>query len=114
MDLSCFSLMHHLYSQSILQYIQRKNALAISPACIETYARLLSYLDFEPQGLKAFLQLPPMAVKTGCLEGVYATVEILLYRLHQVPLSHRVQAVAIIQQVCAHPAVSANFQLYSL
>ena len=54
--LSPLSLIHHIVNKNIMTAIHHQaTAVALSPALVETYSRLLVYTEIETLGIKGFI-----------------------------------------------------------
>jgi len=51
---SCFSLIHSIVTR-VIRLAQNKSPIALAPALVETYSRLLVYIEIESLGIKGFI-----------------------------------------------------------
>ena len=80
----------HSIVNAINKHITSKTALALSPASIETYCRLLVYSEIESLGIKGLLnQLLVNLFKPHAWGILHMVLEIFSYRLHHVQSQFR-------------------------
>lgn len=72
--------------------IKSKEESIISPALIETYSRLLIYVEIETLGIKSFVsQIIPHAVRSAAYGNLHILLEMFTYRIHHISANYRVQ-----------------------
>lgn len=50
----CFSLIHSIVTR-VIKLAKSKTTTALAPALVETYSRLLVYMEIESLGIKGFI-----------------------------------------------------------
>ncbi|XP_076066358.1 mediator complex subunit 23 [Oratosquilla oratoria] len=97
------SLIHHI-TQHISKQAQHKASLALAPALVETYARLLVYTEIESIGIKTFIsQLCPSVYKSQSWGILHALLEMIIYRIHHIQPQFRIQLLSHIHHMAAMP-----------
>ncbi|KAL3868089.1 hypothetical protein ACJMK2_040926 [Sinanodonta woodiana] len=85
------SLIHSIVSRVIRMAKNRTNA-ALAPALVETYSRLLVYMEIESLGIKGFIsQLLPTVFSHQAWGILHTLLEMFSYRLHHIQPHYRVQ-----------------------
>jgi len=87
------SLIHSIVARIVLiaqAAKQQQQPMALAPALVETYSRLLVYMEIELFGMRVFItQLLPMALKNKAWGILHTLLEMLSYRLHHIQLHYR-------------------------
>ncbi|XP_063877362.1 mediator of RNA polymerase II transcription subunit 23-like [Scylla paramamosain] len=97
------SLVHNI-SQHIQKQAQHKSGIALAPALIETYARLLVYTEIESIGIKNFINsLLPVVYKSHVWSILHALLEMFIHRIHHSPPQYRIQLLSTIHHMTAVP-----------
>lgn len=98
----------------ITKQAQTKSTVALSPALVETYARLLVYMETESIGIKQFISsLLPVVFKSQVWGILHALLEMFAYRIHHSPPHYRVQLLSTIHHMTlVLTASSPNMQLH--
>jgi len=77
-----------------------KSTVALAPALVETYARLLVYLETETIGIKNFISvLLPAVFKSQVWGILHALLELFSHRVHHSPPHYRVQLLSTIHHM---------------
>ncbi|KAK7100374.1 mediator of RNA polymerase II transcription subunit 23-like isoform X2 [Littorina saxatilis] len=85
------SLIHSIVTR-VIKLAKTKSATALAPALVETYSRLLVYMEIESLGIKGFIsQLLPTVVEHQALGILHTLLEMFSYRLHHTQIHYRVQ-----------------------
>ena len=101
------SLIHNIYIY-INKQAHSKNTVALAPALVETYARLLVYPETETIGIKQFITtLLPAVFKSQMWGILHALLEMFSHRIHHSPPHYRVQLLSTIH----HMSVPLNGML---
>ncbi|TRY72734.1 hypothetical protein TCAL_11188 [Tigriopus californicus] len=88
---SKMSLIHSIVT-FIGKQISTKTTLALAPALVETYCRLLVYSEIESLGVKGFInQLFPQAFKQNAWGILHMLLEIFSFRFHHIQAHFRLQ-----------------------
>ncbi|XP_037789098.1 mediator of RNA polymerase II transcription subunit 23-like isoform X2 [Penaeus monodon] len=97
------SLIHNI-GQHINKQAQHKSGVALAPALIETYARLLVYTEIESIGIKTFItNILPLVFKSHVWSLLHALLEMFIYRIHHSPPQYRVQLLSTLHHLAAVP-----------
>ncbi|XP_074643703.1 mediator of RNA polymerase II transcription subunit 23-like [Tubulanus polymorphus] len=85
------SLIHSIVAR-VIRLGQTKANFALAPALVETYSRLLVYMEIETLGIKGFIsQLLPNVFKSHAWGILHTLLEMFSYRLHHIQPHYRVQ-----------------------
>ncbi|KAJ8305857.1 hypothetical protein KUTeg_016402 [Tegillarca granosa] len=85
------SLIHSIVHRVIKQ-AKAKQTVALAPALVETYSRLLVYMEIESLGIKGFIsQLLPTVFTSHAWGILHTLLEMFSYRLHHTQAHYRVQ-----------------------
>ncbi|KAL8625637.1 hypothetical protein ACOMHN_043912 [Nucella lapillus] len=85
------SLIHSIVTR-VIKLAKQKSTTALAPALVETYSRLLVYMEIESLGIKGFIsQLLPTVVEHHALGILHTLLEMFSYRLHHTQIHYRVQ-----------------------
>nr|KAG5705861.1 hypothetical protein BaRGS_030751 [Batillaria attramentaria] len=85
------SLIHSIVTR-VIKLAKTKTSTALAPALVETYSRLLVYMEIESLGIKGFIsQLLPTVVEHQALGILHTLLEMFSYRLHHTQIHYRVQ-----------------------
>lgn len=97
------SLVHNI-TQHIQKQAQHKSGVALAPALIETYARLLVYTEIESIGIKHFINsLLTVVFKSHVWSILHALLEMFIHRIHHSPPQYRIQLLSTIHHMAALP-----------
>ncbi|KAG1666788.1 Mediator of RNA polymerase II transcription subunit 23 [Nymphon striatum] len=109
------SLIHNIVTQ-IIKLAQTKSSLALAPALVETYSRLLVYTEIESLGVKGFIgkeikyntfypvgQLLPTVFKSHAYGILHTLLEMFSYRLHHIQPHYRVQLLSHLHSLASVP-----------
>ncbi|GAB6022180.1 Mediator of RNA polymerase II transcription subunit 23 [Chamberlinius hualienensis] len=97
------SLIHNIVTH-IVKLAQTKSTLALAPALVETYSRLLVYIEIESLGIKGFIsQLLPTVFKSHAWGILHTLLEMFSYRLHHIHPHYRVQLLSSLHSLAAVP-----------
>ncbi|KAI2652422.1 Mediator of RNA polymerase II transcription subunit 23 [Labeo rohita] len=85
------SLIHSIATR-VIKLAHAKSSLALAPALVETYSRLLVYMEIESLGIKGFIsQLLPNVFKSHAWGILHTLLEMFSYRMHHIQPHYRVQ-----------------------
>ncbi|KAK0059322.1 mediator of RNA polymerase II transcription subunit 23-like isoform X2 [Biomphalaria pfeifferi] len=105
------SLIHSIVTR-VIKLAKNKSALALAPSLVETYSRLLVYMEIESLGIKGFInQLLPTVVENQALGILHTLLEMFSYRLHHTQINYRIQLLAHLHQMSSNQPINQN-QLY--
>ncbi|ODN05213.1 Mediator of RNA polymerase II transcription subunit 23 [Orchesella cincta] len=105
------SLIHNIVTH-IMKISTTKSGQNLNPALVETYARLLVYLEIESLGIKGFMsQLLPNVFKSQAWGILHTLLEMFCYRLHHIQPHYRVQLLSHLNAL-ANNAHSNSAQLH--
>lgn len=97
------SLIHNIVTH-VIKLAQTKLTLALAPALVETYSRLLVYIEIESLGIKGFIsQLLPTVFKSHAWGILHTLLEMFSYRLHHIHPQYRVQLLSHLHSLAAVP-----------
>ncbi|KAK6627240.1 Mediator of RNA polymerase II transcription subunit 23 [Polyplax serrata] len=100
---SKMSLIHSIVTHVVKQ-AQSKSILALAPALVETYSRLLVYTEIESLGIKGFIShLLPTVFKHHAWGILYTLLEMFSYRMHHIQPHYRVQLLSHLHSLAAVP-----------
>ncbi|BES98684.1 Mediator of RNA polymerase II transcription subunit [Nesidiocoris tenuis] len=100
---SKMSLIHSIVTH-VIKMAQSKSNLALAPALVETYSRLLVYTEIESLGVKGFIsQLLPSVFKHHAWGILYTLLEMFNYRIHHIQPHYRVQLLSHLHSLAAVP-----------
>ncbi|KAF2352648.1 Mediator complex subunit Med23 [Trinorchestia longiramus] len=89
-----------LWWQHIQKQAHGKSSVALAPALVETYARLLVYIETETIGIKQLItNLLPVVFKTHVWGILHALLEMFSHRIHHSPPHYRVQLLSTIHHM---------------
>ncbi|KAA0195993.1 hypothetical protein HAZT_HAZT000789 [Hyalella azteca] len=93
------SLLHNI-GQYITKQAHTKSTIALAPALVETYARLLVYIETETIGIKQFItNLLPVVFKSQVWGILHGLLEMFSHRIHHSPPHYRVQLLSTIHHM---------------
>lgn len=105
------SLLHSFYARFDALAKANEDSL-ISPATIETYSRLLIYVELETLGIKGFLvQILPHAVRTAAYGNLITLIEMFTYRIRHILPNYRVKFLNDLHYLSTQPQ-SDQIQVY--
>ncbi|XP_046366598.1 mediator of RNA polymerase II transcription subunit 23-like isoform X3 [Haliotis rufescens] len=85
------SLIHSIVTR-VIRLAKNKNNISLAPALVETYSRLLVYMEIESLGIKGFIsQLLPTVFNSHALGILHTLLEMFSYRLHHTQIHYRIQ-----------------------
>lgn len=100
---SKMSLIHSIVTH-VIKLAQSKSNMALAPALVETYSRLLVYTEIESLGIKGFIsQLLPTVFKSHAWGTLYTLLEMFSYRMHHIQPHYRVQLLSHLHSLAAVP-----------
>lgn len=100
---SKMSLIHSIVTH-VIKLAQAKSNMALAPALVETYSRLLVYTEIESLGIKGFIsQLLPTVFKSHAWGILYTLLEMFSYRMHHIQPHYRVQLLSHLHSLAAVP-----------
>ncbi|KAF4521375.1 hypothetical protein B566_EDAN006964 [Ephemera danica] len=100
---SKMSLIHSIVTH-VIKLAQSKSHMALAPALVETYSRLLVYTEIESLGIKGFIsQLLPTVFKSHAWGILYTLLEMFSYRMHHIQPHYRVQLLSHLHSLAAVP-----------
>ncbi|OXA58541.1 Mediator of RNA polymerase II transcription subunit 23 [Folsomia candida] len=101
------SLIHNIVTH-IMKVAQSKLNQNLAPALIETYARLLVYMEIESLGIKGFIsQLLPAVYKSQAWGILHTLLEMFCYRLHHIQPHYRVQLLTHLHSLATNSHTSS-------
>lgn len=102
------SMIHHIVYK-VLNLAQNNSNVALSPAVVETYSRLLVYMETESLGIKGLIsQVFPKVLQNNSLGILNTLLEIFSYRLHHIQPQYRIQLLTNLHMVAAAPNTDHN------
>ncbi|KAJ8033690.1 Mediator of RNA polymerase II transcription subunit 23 [Holothuria leucospilota] len=105
------SFIHHIATK-ISQLAARPMNLALSPAMMETYSRLLVYVELESLGIKILIsQVYNKVVDSHAWGSLHSLLELINYRIHHIQPHYRIQLLCSLHSLSNLPQTNHN-QLY--
>ncbi|KAG8123844.1 putative Mediator of RNA polymerase II transcription subunit 23-like protein [Naja naja] len=102
------SLIHSIATR-VIKLAHAKSSLALAPALVETYSRLLVYMEIESLGIKGFIsQLLPTVFKSHAWGILHTLLEMFSYRMHHIQPHYRVQLLSNLHSLAAFPQTNQN------
>ncbi|KAK3090128.1 hypothetical protein FSP39_009382 [Pinctada imbricata] len=102
------SLIHGIVHRVIRQ-AKAKTNIANAPALVETYSRLLVYMEIESLGIKGFIsQLLPTVLNSSAWGMLHTLLEMFSYRLHHTQPHYRVQLLGHLHTLSTIPHTNQN------
>ncbi|XP_074000494.1 mediator of RNA polymerase II transcription subunit 23 isoform X6 [Numenius arquata] len=102
------SLIHSIATR-VIKLAHAKSSVALAPALVETYSRLLVYMEIESLGIKGFIsQLLPTVFKSHAWGILHTLLEMFSYRMHHIQPHYRVQLLSHLHSLAAVPQTSQN------
>ncbi|XP_078068990.1 mediator of RNA polymerase II transcription subunit 23 isoform X2 [Mustelus asterias] len=102
------SLIHSIATR-VIKLAHAKSSLALAPALVETYSRLLVYMEIESLGIKGFIsQLLPNVFKSHAWGILHTLLEMFSYRMHHIQPHYRVQLLSHLHSLAAVPQTNQN------
>nr|XP_039249771.1 mediator of RNA polymerase II transcription subunit 23-like [Styela clava] len=102
------SLIHHIVVK-VMNLAQNNSNVALSPAVVETYSRLLVYMETESLGVKGLIsQVFPKVLQNNSLGILNTLLEMFSYRLHHIQPQYRIQLLTNLHRVAAEPNTDHN------
>ncbi|ELT94621.1 hypothetical protein CAPTEDRAFT_178592 [Capitella teleta] len=103
------SLIHSIVTRVIRLAQNKSNAVALAPALVETYSRLLVYIEIESLGIKGFIsQLLPSVFKSHAWGILHTLLEMFSYRLHHIQPHYRIQLLSHLHSLASVPQTNQN------
>ncbi|CAG0897084.1 unnamed protein product [Cyprideis torosa] len=97
------SLIHNIVSH-VLKLAKSKSTLALPPALVETYSRLLVYTEIESLGIKGFIgQLLPTVCQYQSFGILHTLLEMFSYRLQHIQPHYRMQLLQQLHNLSSVP-----------
>uniref|UniRef100_A0A3Q3LUV9 Mediator of RNA polymerase II transcription subunit 23 n=1 Tax=Labrus bergylta TaxID=56723 RepID=A0A3Q3LUV9_9LABR len=95
------SLIHSIATR-VIKLASTKSSQALAPALVETYSRLLVYMEIESLGIKGFIsQLLPNVFKSHAWGILHTLLEMFSYRMHHIQPHYRVQLLSHLHSLAA-------------
>nr|XP_040016431.1 mediator of RNA polymerase II transcription subunit 23 isoform X3 [Gasterosteus aculeatus aculeatus] len=102
------SLIHSIATR-VIKLAQAKSSITLAPALVETYSRLLVYMEIESLGIKGFIsQLLPNVFKSHAWGILHTLLEMFSYRMHHIQPHYRVQLLSHLHSLAAVPQTNQN------
>uniref|UniRef100_A0A7N8Y729 Mediator of RNA polymerase II transcription subunit 23 n=1 Tax=Mastacembelus armatus TaxID=205130 RepID=A0A7N8Y729_9TELE len=102
------SLIHSIATR-VIKLAHAKSSVALAPALVETYSRLLVYMEIESLGIKGFIsQLLPNVFKCHAWGILHTLLEMFSYRMHHIQPHYRVQLLSHLHSLAAVPQTNQN------
>ncbi|XP_071393602.1 mediator of RNA polymerase II transcription subunit 23 isoform X5 [Centroberyx affinis] len=102
------SLIHSIATR-VIKLAHAKSSIALAPALVETYSRLLVYMEIESLGIKGFIsQLLPNVFKSHAWGILHTLLEMFSYRMHHIQPHYRVQLLSHLHSLAAVPQTNQN------
>uniref|UniRef100_A0A3Q3JPP4 Mediator of RNA polymerase II transcription subunit 23 n=1 Tax=Monopterus albus TaxID=43700 RepID=A0A3Q3JPP4_MONAL len=102
------SLIHSIATR-VIKLAQAKSSVALAPALVETYSRLLVYMEIESLGIKGFIsQLLPNVFKSHAWGILHTLLEMFSYRMHHIQPHYRIQLLSHLHSLAAVPQTNQN------
>ncbi|XP_068610263.1 mediator of RNA polymerase II transcription subunit 23 [Brachionichthys hirsutus] len=99
----------HSIATKVIKLANAKSSNALAPALVETYSRLLVYMEIESLGIKGFIsQLLPNVFKAHAWGILHTLLEMFSYRMHHVQPHYRVQLLSHLHSLAAVPLTNQN------
>lgn len=100
------TIIHHIVNH-IVKAASSKANMALHPALVETYSRLLVYTETEHLGVKGFIsQVLPGVFKAHAWGILYTLLEMFSYRMHHIQPHYRVQLLSHLHTLTGVPATN--------
>ncbi|KAI5193953.1 Mediator Of Rna polymerase Ii Transcription Subunit 23 [Manis pentadactyla] len=102
------SLIHSIATR-VIKLAHAKSGVALAPALVETYSRLLVYMEIESLGIKGFIsQLLPTVFKSHAWGILHTLLEMFSYRMHHIQPHYRVQLLSHLHTLAAVAQTNQN------
>ncbi|KTG03893.1 hypothetical protein cypCar_00013356 [Cyprinus carpio] len=102
------SLIHSIATR-VIKLARAKSSLALAPALVETYSRVLVYMEIESLGIKGFIsQLLPDVFKSHAWGILHTLLEMFSYRMHHIQPHYRMQLLSHLHSLTAVPQTNQN------
>ncbi|KAK2574606.1 Mediator of RNA polymerase II transcription subunit 23 [Acropora cervicornis] len=102
------SLIHSIVNR-IIKLGNSQSSMALAPALVETYSRLLVYMEIESLGIKGFISsLLPNVFKSHAWGIIHTLLEMFSYRLHHIQPHYRVTLLSHLHSLAAVPHTNQN------
>ncbi|KQK77519.1 hypothetical protein AAES_125189 [Amazona aestiva] len=102
------SLIHSIATR-VIKLAHAKSSVALAPALVETYSRLLVYMEIESLGIKGFIsQLLPTVFRSHAWGILHTLLEMFSYRMHHIQPHYRVQLLSHLHSLAAVPQTNQN------
>ncbi|XP_014226928.1 mediator of RNA polymerase II transcription subunit 23-like [Trichogramma pretiosum] len=94
----------HSVVQYIMKVAQSKSNIALPPALVETYSRLLVYTEIDILGIKNFIShLLPTIYKAHAWSNIYTLLDMFSYRMYHIQPQYRVQLLSHLHNLASAP-----------
>uniref|UniRef100_A0A8C2FL38 Mediator of RNA polymerase II transcription subunit 23 n=1 Tax=Cyprinus carpio TaxID=7962 RepID=A0A8C2FL38_CYPCA len=102
------SLIHSIATR-VIKLARTKSSLALAPALVETYSRVLVYMEIESLGIMGFIsQLLPNVFKSHAWGILHTLLEMFSYRMHHIQPHYRMQLLSHLHSLTAVPQTNQN------
>ncbi|KAM5229166.1 mediator of RNA polymerase II transcription subunit 23 isoform 6-T6 [Ctenodactylus gundi] len=102
------SLIHSIATR-VIKLAHAKSSVSLAPALVETYSRLLVYMEIESLGIKGFIsQLLPTVFKSHSWGILHTLLEMFSYRMHHIQPHYRVQLLSHLHTLAAVAQTNQN------
>ncbi|ELW69423.1 Mediator of RNA polymerase II transcription subunit 23 [Tupaia chinensis] len=99
----------HSIATRVIKLAHAKSSVALAPALVETYSRLLVYMEIESLGIKGFIsQLLPTVFKSHAWGILHTLLEMFSYRMHHIQPHYRVQLLSHLHTLAAVAQTNQN------
>ncbi|XP_058942997.2 mediator of RNA polymerase II transcription subunit 23 [Pocillopora verrucosa] len=99
----------HSIVNRIIKLGNSQVTLALAPALVETYSRLLVYMEIESLGIKGFISsLLPNVFKSHAWGILHTLLEMFSYRLHHIQPHYRVTLLSHLHSLAVVPHTNQN------
>lgn len=99
----------HSIVNRIIKLGNTPSSFALAPALVETYSRLLVYMEIESLGIKGFISsLLPNVFKSHAWGILHTLLEMFSYRLHHIQPHYRVTLLSHLHSLAAVPHTNQN------
>ena len=93
----------------VIKLAHTKSSVALAPALVETYSRLLVYMEIESLGIKGFIsQLLPTVFKSHAWGILHTLLEMFSHRMHHIQPHYRVQLLSHLHTLAAVAQTNQN------
>nr|CAB3263735.1 mediator of RNA polymerase II transcription subunit 23-like [Phallusia mammillata] len=103
---SLFNSMLHQIGLKFQKVAQSKSSVALSPAVVETYSRLLVYTEIESLGTKGLVNQILPKVANESRQVLHTLLEMISYRMHHIQTVFRIQLLTTLHTLSSSPHVN--------